>query len=517
MATVSALETALRADGVELDDNLQDELEKQNDSTIDQWLASHYDELKDLKNTEPLAREASAKLRDTSNKEGEEKPQSLAEKYNLNLDRMSPDYWQRMSLDKLHEIAKNAGYSDYNDFVKALTEEDLAYDRANIWADFKKEHPIINVIAEAFFPNTYEGTKRIVESGEGEESDLYDDFAEDFVLGTASSLNPVGKVGKVGTLGKVIRQGVWSGAFSALNEFSQAYNYDKDVNLGAIMLGTGLGSGSEFLATKRVGDALKHLFPENPTVKKFSKTVENAVGDAAAEAVDYKNGMQKKLNIFNDPVNNPASKKYKRSYENALNEAVTEEQAKQAKEALQLFNYVQGGKKPSHGTEIFVKRINPKNGKITFGKRELIYSDDEIAKAFENHPALNNFDVAKNGGSAIGKNIVKNVGVPVYSTAKTGVVGGINAKTTREEDTKSTERKAKEKSVNPVLIAKWLDGDIPSSGADKNYPAFMVWGRNNPKEMAKALIAAKKRKAAEEAFAVEDYRFAGMSTEPDSR
>lgn len=517
MSTVADVRKAIEDDGEKLTGDIYSDFRKQTDATIDQWLANNYESLKDYKYLGSVARNAMVSLNETNNKEGEGKPQSLLAKYGLSPDYRAPNHWGKLSKTQLERIARNAGYKDYEAFKQALWDESKAFEREKVWTDFKQEHPVINVIAEAFFPNTYEGTKRIVESGEGEESDLYDDFAEDFVLGTASSLNPVGKVGKVGTLGKVIEQGVWSGAFSALNEFSQAYNYDKDINLGAIMLGTGLGSGSEFLATKRVGDALKHLFPENPTVKKFSRTVENAVGDAAAEAVDYKNGMQKKLNLFNDPVNNPASKEYKRSYENALNEAVTEEQAKQAKEALQLFNYVQGGKKPSHGTEIFVKHIDPKTGKITFGNRELTYSDDEIAKAFANHPALNNFDVAKNGGSAIGKKIVKNVGVPVYSTAKTGVVGGINAKTTREEDTKSTERKAKEKSVNPVLIAKWLDGDIPSSGADKNYPAFMVWGRNNPKEMAKALIAAKKRKAAEEAFAVEDYRFAGMSTEPGSR
>lgn len=511
MSTVADVRKAIEDDGEKLTGDIYSDFRKQTDATIDQWLANNYESLKDYKYLGPVARNAMVSLNEANNKEGEGKPQSLLAKYGLSPDYRAPNHWGKLSKTQLERLARESKYKDYEAFKQALWDESKAFEREKVWQDFKQEHPIINFIAESFFPNTYEGTKRIVESGEGEESDLYDDAIEDYFLGVASSINPVGKLSKFGTMGRTIYQGLWSGAVSALNEYSQYHNYDKKVDPVAILTGAGLGSSLEFVSAKKAGNALKGLFPENPTAKKAANKFEHAFSDVGGEAVDYNNKMKGKIKTFNDPVNNPASSSYVRTTENALTEGVTEQDAKLAKEAEQLFEYVKNGKKPVKEKEVFVK-IDPSTGRISQGVRPVYYSDKEISDMFIRHPQLNAFDVMVQGlPKTKGKRLVgqwKDALPAAYHTARTGAVGKINAARTLEADTEHSNKMAEDKSKDVKLITKWQNGDIPTSGADVDYKAFALWGKKNPQKLQDAIAMHQKKKAVEDAYSV-DFRFAG--------
>lgn len=510
MSTVADVRKAIEDDGEKLTGDIYSDFRKQTDATIDQWLANNYESLKDYKYLGPVARNAMVSLNEANNKEGEGKPQSLLAKYGLSPDYRAPNHWGNLSKTQLERLARESKYKDYEAFKQALWDESKAFEREKVWQDFRQEHPIINFIAESFFPNTYEGTKRIVESGEGEKSDLYDDAILDFALGVGSSVNPITKFSKSGVLVKALKQGAYSAIFSSANEMSQMYNYDKDFSPSAVLTGTVLGAGSEFNLAKKGSNMLKSLFPENPSVKKLANSVDNVVGDVRAQANDYVHNAEKKLKTYGDPKNNPASKDFKRTSENALNEGVTADDAKKAKEAMELYTLINDKVKPDRN----VTFLNPKTGRVhtIFMKA----SDDEIAQMFMRHEPLNKLDVSnhppkfeiKKPGTWVSPGL--KYGVPLYQTGRTGAVGKINAARTLEQDAKATERKAVQKSEDQALIAKWKSGYAPTSGADKDMPAFTLWGKKHPKEWAKALAATKKRKDkdkknAEEFFDIGSY------------
>lgn len=347
--------------------------------------------------------------------------------------------WKTYDDRTLTEIAKNYGYGSRNELTAMLERMQAEYDKdkqeersakmaedirkareqvvkETLYPDWKK-HPIDWItagIAKTAFSNIAEAAREDALKGEGDYTTANPvfhpfnfgrdaikfiskhpgDVAADAAI-TGFSMVPVGgivaRTAGLSRIGQVVGEGLYQGANTAAGELYGAKAHDKDIDWSDVVASAMMGGLFETNG-KEIADIFKSGFGgKSKTVKKGADIIEDAFVNKKEAAQEYVGNLKERASKYST-TDNPGRADYKRTKDNYRETPITEEDLKNAKEAEELFSYIETGNRPKTPDKEFVLG---KNGVEDAGDITRDMTDKEIYEAFERHPELKEYSGAK--------------------------------------------------------------------------------------------------------------------------
>ena len=499
--------------------SLGKELYETPEEDLDKFIDEHFDELKSLPASGSDFR---------SYKKLEGRP-GLASAFGYGGDAKGVDAlfgngrrsWKSYDDNTLNTIAKVNGFGSLPEMKEMLGRMQAEYDKekqeersAKMAEDIRKaraqvveeemnpkfnEHPIDwfgMKVANAFIPNIVESAREDALKGVGTSegylknlvnfaADHPKDVAADALISGASFV-PVGKIvsGKygLGKTGRVVIEGIHQGANAAAGEYAGNVLHDKEFDWSAVPVSFALGSWFETLG-KQAGDAVKKSLngKDSKTAKELADSVEDAFTNKKEAAQEYVSGLKDKASKYETP-DNPGRNDYVMTNDNFDMDPITAEDVKKAKEAEELFDYIETGKRPQTQNKEQLDLSSFDEEKYT--ARDM--TDKEISEALSRHPVLKEYKGEALRDAAGGKK--RKIGKALLETARDDAAPVIKAFykfTTSKDDREHQQKKKQER-----LEAKWMAGEIPVRASDPEWKEFQEWSTKNPDKFQQAKLLA---------------------------
>ena len=436
--------------------------------------------------------------------------------------------WRNYDDVTLNTIAKTNGFGSRNEMTAMLERMQAEYDKdkqeersakmaedirkareqvvkETLYPDWKK-HPIDWItagIAKTAFSNITEAAREDALKGEGDYTTANPvfhpfnfgrdaikfiskhpgDVAADAAI-TGFSMVPLGGIvaRNVGLsrIGQVVGEGLYQGANTAAGELYGAKAHDKDIDWSDVVASAMMGGLFETNG-KEIADIFKSGFGgKSKTVKKGADIIEDAFVNKKEAAQEYVGNLKERASKYNT-TDNPGRADYKRTKDNYRETPITEEDLKKAKEAEELFSYIETGNRPKTTDKEFVLG---KNGVEDAGDITRDMTDKEIYEAFERHPELKEYSGAKmrDATPTIKQKIVK-FGVTHGPNAGKGFYKGYNYFKTDDQDRNNQELLRLRR-----LEKEFEKGNIPKTASDPNWKAYKDWAAKHPSKNDKAKI-----------------------------